>query len=779
MTQPVPATLNPTLTRRAEVFLFDADTGGITVRSSPDYESRSSYSVTVSVTDGEDALGIVETNPAVDDTVEVTIDVTNVDEAGVLELDGPAKPRVGSVITATLTDPDGGLRRHGVHAVTWKWERSHDGVTWSQITDFGRGQVGNPAGFDLPAGAGYTPTEIDRGMHLRATVTYRDVHGAGKTAQAVTASVVGERESAPNLTVQTLVSGLSLPRDIAFAPDGTMLFTERTGRLYSRLTSGVVQQVTADFSDLIAADLGVLMSIVVDPDFVTNRRFYLYQGDLPRDMEVVVWEMDDRYSEATRVIDPLVGEMFGGGRIRFGPDGLLWIAIHYGDHESPQDLSLLGGKVLRVDRRTGAGASDRPIGTAPLVYTYGHRGPQGLAQRPGTEEMWVAEHGPYWDDEINLLTAGGNYGWNPKPELADDLAQFAHMTDLAAFPDAVEAKWSSGFSTIAPSGAVFLEGADWGEWAGRLAVATLKTQSLRIFELSTSGSFVSQEVAPELSETYGRLRSVVLGPDGALYITTSNATSAPGTDRILRVVPSLPPAFGSSAETQKADENGDASAVVATVTALDPEGRALRYELSGADAGSFYLANDTVGEVRANASLDFETRSSYEVVVTAFDSYDLSGSVTLTIEVGNVDESATLSLSGDDPQVGTALTATLNDLDDVVSTDWTWERSTSRSGPWTAVSGAASGVTTSVYRPVAGDVGYFLRVSAAYTDGHGPNKSRAVVSANSVRAAPVANTAPSFDESAPTRRVAENALARAVVGAAVTATDTDAGDVVL
>ena len=223
--------------------------------------------------------------------------------------------------------------------------------------------------------------------------------------------------------------------------------------------------------------------------------------------------------------------------------------------------------------------------------------------------------------------------------------------------------------------------------------------------------------------------------------------------------------------------------LVGTYRASDPESATVAWQpLAGADRDRFEFT-------ASNGRLVFEAAPDYEDAtdIGGDNVYDVTlgvsaGGQTATLDVAvtvtNKEEGGAVGLSSPQPQADADFTATLSDPDIVVSTDWVWERSTSRSGPWTAVSGAASGVTTSVYRPVAGDVGYFLRVSAAYTDGHGPNKSRALVSANSVRAAPVANTAPSFDESAPTRRVAENALARAVVGAAVTATDTDSGDVV-
>ena len=762
----------------AEFFSVDASSGQLETNTNVDFdfETRNAYELTLSVHDHKDAAG--EPSTEIDDSIAVAISVTNVDEPGRLELWPASAPRVGAVVTAVLTDPDGVLLLPGTHHARWDRSRSPNGSSWSEITYFGPARIGGDLGY-LPAGSMYTPVKDDVGMYLRVNMTYRDGHGAGKRAEIVISSVVQAREAAPALTVQDLITGLTLPRDIGFTPDGAMLFTERSGKLGVRLTDGTVRPVSADFSDLQAATRGVLMSLAIDPDFATNRRFYTYQGDLPLNMQVVVWEMNADYTAATRVVDPLLEGFFGGARLRFGPDGYLWMSVHNGaNHAAPQDLGLLGGKVLRFDAATGQGAADNPFPTAPLVYTYGHRNPQGLALRPGTTEMWSVEHGPLWDDEVNLLTPGANYGWNPNSEGPSEWAQNASMTDLDAFPDAVVARWTSGFATIAPSGATFLEGDDWGEWEGRLAVATLKTLSLRLFEFSAEGEYVSQVVATDVERLHYRLRTPVLGPDGALYITTSDATYAPGTDRILRVVPSLPPAFSASAADGSVAENSDLSTVIATFAATDPEGGEIRYTLTGVDADRFNLADDRLGELRANQSFDFETRSTYEIVVGAHDPYGLTDSLTLTIRVTNVDEAGGVTFDKLRPILNHPLTATLEDADEVQGVQsWTWERSTSRSGPWTAVAGSSDGLATSVYRPNADDVGYYLRVTASYTDGQGPNKSLVERSANAVITASVINTAPYFATLTTTRDVAENASANATVGAAVTATDTDPGDV--
>ena len=470
-------------------------------------------------------------------TSEATEAIKAADWPGTVSL-FPARPRVGTVVSAALSDPDG-LEGGGSGpaassgAVSWSWARSSDGTAWTGVEAYDDGDS-------------YVPTEEDEGMLLKAEASYTDGQGPGKSAEAVSPAVVGAREPGPELTVTEIVTGLSHPWGIDFTPDGTMLFTQRAGVLNARLTDGTVKRVAADLGDLLVDGFAGLQALAVDPDFTTNRRFYTLQGHAGREMQVIAWTIDADYDEATRVVDPLVkgmpigpGPWHSGGRLLFGPEGYLWIATGDGRVVTgAQDLTSLGGKVLRVDPRTGAGAPGNPFGASSPVYAYGFRNPQGLALRPGTDQMWLVEHGPKHDDEINLLAPGGNYGWDPIPDdgtlVFYDYSDEAGvpMTDLAKFPSARQARWSSGFPTLATSGAVFLDGPQWGEWEGRLAVATLKTKSLRVFEFTEQGDFAGQIVVPELDGSHGRLRTPVLGPDGALYIATSNR---PGTDRILRV----------------------------------------------------------------------------------------------------------------------------------------------------------------------------------------------------------------------------------------------------
>ncbi len=214
-------------------------------------------------------------------------------------------------------------------------------------------------------------------------------------------------------------------------------------------------------------------------------------------------------------------------------------------------------------------------------------------------------------------------------------------------------------------------------------------------------------------------------------------------------------------------------------TASDPESATIAWQpLAGSDADKFEF-NTSNGRLAFKAAPDFEDAdrrgdNEYDVTLTVS-----AGGHTITFDVAvtvtNKEEPGMLALPPTQPQADADYTATLSDPDGVQSTTWTWERSTSRSGPWATVTGAFDSTTTSVYTPVTGDVGHYLRATAAYTDGHGPNKSRVAVSTNSVRAKPVINNPPEFTETNPTRSVAENAGANATVGRAVTATDPDLG----
>ncbi|MGH9050368.1 MAG: PQQ-dependent sugar dehydrogenase [Acidimicrobiia bacterium] len=250
--------------------------------------------------------------------------------------------------------------------------------------------------------------------------------------------------NSPTLTKTDFVTGLSTPWDVAFLPNGEMLFDERArGSVKVRHLSGAVEEIiaAADIPDLLTAnEFFGLLGMAVDPQFATNGFIYTcYTAKPPADdIRVVRWTLDQTTLDVTSRTPIVTGIPLAlapnlGCRVRFGFADDLWITtgdVHNGN--VPQDLGGLGGKILRVTR-DGAPYSGNPFGTR--VYTYGHRNPQGIAFEPASGQPYSIEHGTNRDDEVNRLTPGGNGGWDPKPGYNENVP----MTDLVKFPRAIPA----------------------------------------------------------------------------------------------------------------------------------------------------------------------------------------------------------------------------------------------------------------------------------------------------------------------------------------------------
>ncbi len=278
-----------------------------------------------------------------------------------------------------------------------------------------------------------------------------------------------------------------------------------------------------------------LMGLAVDPKFASNGFIYACASRTDQD-QWLNQVLRLKLAANALTLDGFVvregmraAAIHDGCRIAFGPDGKLWVTM--GDasvRTLSQDPSSLNGKVLRVNT-DGSIPADNPILPGAAVrtaaYSMGHRNPQGLAFEPGNGRILAVEHGQNDHDEINRLVPGANYGW---PEQAGPGGAARGFLDPM---------WTSGpTGTLAISGAAFVVGPQWGLWSGSLFVATLKEADLRRFTIEGNGNTVTpREVL--LDRTYGRLRSVVLAPDGALYITTSNGSG----DRIIRLVASQTP----------------------------------------------------------------------------------------------------------------------------------------------------------------------------------------------------------------------------------------------
>jgi glucose/arabinose dehydrogenase len=355
-------------------------------------------------------------------------------------------------------------------------------------------------------------------------------------------------EGRPRLSVTTVATGLTVPWDLTWVGD-VMVFNERGGQVWSKRDGSAKRSVQVPLADLYASGEGGLLGMVADPGAPSNKLFYVCyasrSGGSPRDVRVVRWRLT---SDTTAVADgsnpvvvsglPISTGRHSGCRLRFGPDGKLYVGT--GDaaiSSTPQDLQSLGGKVLRVNW-DGSIPPDNPFygqgGNARYVFSYGHRNVQGLAFRPGTGELWTAEHGPDRDDEVNLISAGANYGWDPGPSYNENVP----MTDLTKFPAARSAKWRSGPPpTVAPSGITFLQDSIWGRWEGALVMALLRGRGIRLLYLDPETKIVATSPINEVSD-FGRIRTVQYGPDRALYFTTANGG---GNDVVGRISTSATP----------------------------------------------------------------------------------------------------------------------------------------------------------------------------------------------------------------------------------------------
>jgi glucose/arabinose dehydrogenase len=333
-----------------------------------------------------------------------------------------------------------------------------------------------------------------------------------------------ESTSAVNgpVRVETSVvaTGLEVPWDLVFTPDGEALVTERdSARLLSVDSSGNVEELQR--LPEAGGGEGGLLGIALSPDYESDGLIYAYYTT----------EEDNRVVRFRLGEDPepiLTGIPFrsyhNGGRIAFGPDGFLYVGTGDGGEPSnAQDLNSLGGKILRITPE-GEAPEDNPFPDSP-VYSYGHRNVEGLAW-DADGQLYASEFGSDRYDEVNRIEPGQNYGW---PEVEGEGGEPDYTDPIST--------WST--SEASPSGAAILKGGAIPQWEGDFFMAGLRGQNLWRLDLDESGDVIDRE--PLLQNEAGRLRHVVQAPDGSLWVLTSNrdgrGTPAPDDDRILRLAP--------------------------------------------------------------------------------------------------------------------------------------------------------------------------------------------------------------------------------------------------
>jgi len=344
--------------------------------------------------------------------------------------------------------------------------------------------------------------------------------------------------SAGDLTVETVAGGLENPWGVVFLPDGRMLVTERPGRLRLVETDGKLSRPIGGVPSVAARGQGGLLGIALDPGFAQNRLVYLSFSE-PRGggngTSVARGRLNEQDTALTAVqvifrqMPAINSNLHFGSRLVFDRTGALFVTVgeRFTQRDQAQNPANHLGKIIRI-RPDGGTPPDNPKkdGWAPEIWSIGHRNVQGAALHPQSGQLWTAEHGARGGDEVNTPKAGLNYGW---PVITYGVDYSGAKIGEGTAKAGMEQPLFYWDPSIAPSGAAFYTGPVWPAWKNSFFVGALAGQML--VRLSTEGEKVTGEERL-LTDTGARIRDVVQGPDGFLYLLTDDADG-----KILRVKP--------------------------------------------------------------------------------------------------------------------------------------------------------------------------------------------------------------------------------------------------
>lgn len=322
--------------------------------------------------------------------------------------------------------------------------------------------------------------------------------------------------------VEIIAQGLQAPRSIDISKDGRIFVSEKRGSIRVVDNGTLLTEPVGDIKAENIGDAG-LLGLTLHPNFTQNHLFYVYytysNGTGLFNKVLMLEESNNRIIDSKTILDGIPGDDYrDGGRIKFGPDGKLYVST--GDASIPelsQDLNSLAGKILRINE-DGTIPQDNPFSNSP-VYAYGFRNVQGLAWAPNSGALYSSDQGGAGNDEINLISPGKNYGW-PHEECNSSDEDNRYTPPLLCFNPSLE-----------PSGIAFAFSNKLG-YQNHLIVATLKGSHLRDIDFD-SGSQNTILVG------YGRIIDLVESEDGSIYVLTSNtdgrALPQQGDDKILRL----------------------------------------------------------------------------------------------------------------------------------------------------------------------------------------------------------------------------------------------------
>lgn len=334
----------------------------------------------------------------------------------------------------------------------------------------------------------------------------------------------------------TLNTSLNAPWGLAFLPDGRMLVTQKGGSMVVLSADGsTVQGTLSGLPAVVAAGQGGLLDVALDPDFTTDPWIYWTYTEAGTGNEagltgtaVARGRLVGTALQAVAVIyrqQPKVsGNGHFGSRLAFASDKTLFVTLGERQKETPaQNLATTLGKVIRI-HRDGTVPSDNPAlaGALPEIWSYGHRNPQGVAMRPGSNELWINEHGPQGGDELNRVVAGGNYGWPVVSygcNYGDPVGEACRIGGGTHAPAYIEPVSYWVPTSIAPAGLLFYTGSGFPQWHGHLFMGALVGAALWRVELNGDMEVARERLFADLGE---RIRDVEQGPDGWIYLLTDS-----------------------------------------------------------------------------------------------------------------------------------------------------------------------------------------------------------------------------------------------------------------
>lgn len=341
----------------------------------------------------------------------------------------------------------------------------------------------------------------------------------------------------PKTNLTALATDLNSPADLTITPDGTVLIAAGNQILRYRAD----EPLTEVIHDLPATGAPGIIDLALAPDFPTDPKLYIcYRTDT--DIRVLPLTLSADLTSAKLDSALLTGLPLPldpsdiGCQIGFDSDGLLYVGTSDGgDPNAPQSLTSAGGKILRLDPETAAPPTGNPFADrsldpiTKLIYSYGHRSITGMAWHPVSHLLYAIDRGPGREDEINLIVAGGNYGWNPASRSSTSYAtDGVPMTDLA-IGSARPAAYSSGNSSQRMGSATFVAGLQWGQFDSDLAVSNLTGP--RLLFMHVTGEVIGQPMTLDSVPPIGATSALEQHPNGSLLALTSED----GPDRLIEV----------------------------------------------------------------------------------------------------------------------------------------------------------------------------------------------------------------------------------------------------